>query len=698
MKVKEFMTRDVVCIDPDATLEEVAQIFLERKIDGVPVVDGEGKLVGLITKTHLIRAIKNHLSYDSKVKDVMTVKLVTVTPEKEIKEIIEEYQIGRLPVVEQGRLVGIITRTDIMWAYYSMLEELNSFVTALLDSMSNPVLAIDRRGVIKHCNKALAALFKREVKDLIGLPLKSVIADSPLMEIVKTGRKEVARKIVIEGKTFVSNRTPIYIDGKIVGAVALLQDISELEQISSELAYTKEISQELDAIIESSFDGIFVTDGEGRVLKVNRAYERIAGIKKEYVLGRYMSDLVREGVYNESVTLKVLKSKQVETIVQKVATGKTILVTGNPIFDENGSIFRVVTNVRDITELNELQEKLQRLEDMRFHYEKELLHLKQQMGYAENMVCRSQEMQKVLSLTLQLAQVDSTVLIQGESGTGKELIADIIHKNSMRRNFPFIKINCAAIPENLLETELFGYVEGAFTGAQKGGKPGVFELANGGTIFLDEIGEMPLSLQAKVLRVLQERQIMRVGSSKTVDVDVRIIAATNRNLEEMVRRNSFRADLYYRLNVVPIFVPPLRERRDDIVPLVQFFLDKINKRYGYSKKIDAKVFEFFIKYDWPGNVRELANLVERLVVTTTGEIITCNEIKNYLKNHNNEEPSARLFSDIKPLKEVVKEAEKEVLIKAFARYKTTRKVAQVLQVNQSTVVRKAALYGIKVNE
>ena len=344
-------------------------------------------------------------------------------------------------------------------------------------------MAIDTSGRVVFCNQAWERTTGLSFSEIGGRELTSFITNSQLYRILRTGQREVAQKIEIGGRTFTSNRTIVAVDRRIIGAVAVLQDVSELESISTELEHTKMISSELEAIIEFSFDGIYVTDGQARTIRVNDAYERITGIKREEVMGRTMNELVAEGYFNESVTLKVLEIRRPTSLVQKIKTGKTVMVTGAPVFDRDGNIILVVTNVRDVTELNLLQQKLEAIERQRSEVEIELQQLRETLRRSGDIVLRSKKMQDLKKTALRLSQVDTTVLIQGESGVGKEIFADIIHDNGPRRDKPFIKINCAAFPDQLLESELFGYSAGAFTGAQKKGKSGLFEAAQGGSIF-----------------------------------------------------------------------------------------------------------------------------------------------------------------------------------------------------------------------
>jgi len=571
--------------------------------------------------------------------------------------------------------------------------KISAEVKALLDSIHNPIIAIDTIGRVVFCNKASEKIIGLDVNKIVGHELTSLIAGSQLYRILQTGRKELAQKIVIEGHTFMSNRTIFKVQDKVIGAVAVLQDISELESLSNELEHTKRISDELEAIIESSFDGIYVTDGQARTIRVNSAYERITGIKREEVLGRTMNELVEDGFFNESVTLRVLETRTPTSLVQKIKTGKTVMVTGNPFFDDNQNIHLVVTNVRDVSELNRLQQKLETLEKQRNEAEVEVRQLRETLRERGEIVLRSKKMLELHKTALRLSQVESTVLIQGESGVGKEIFADIIHDNGPRHKMPFIKFNCAAFPDQLIDAELFGYATGAFTGASKHGKAGLFEAAIGGSIFLDEIGEMPLHLQAKLLRVLQKREIYRIGDSTPIKVDVRIIAATNRNLKDMVKEKRFREDLFFRLNVINIVVPPLRDRPESILPFTYHFLEKYNSMYRFSKQIDQKVINLFLEYDWPGNVRELENRIEQLVVITPGEIINKESLPDKWKGGTADGPLPTIGE--RSLTEIMAGIERSLLEQAMRLHKTTRKAAKVLKVNQSTVVRKLQRYGIE---
>ena len=459
-------------------------------------------------------------------------------------------------------------------------------------------------------------------------------------------------------------------------------------QFPSGLRKTELTQDDFREICENLYDGIHVTDGEGTILFINQAYTRTTGIRPEDLLGRKVRDVEMEGtLYKGSVTDAVLaKRTRINSVATIFPLNKEVLVTGTPVFDENGAIKLVVTNTRDFPELKRLEQQLLTLTEERRKADEELAYLRLQQAGGKQMYYRSQSMRSVVDLIHTVAPTDVTVLITGESGTGKELIANELYQNSTRKGKPFIKVNCAAIPAELLESELFGYEEGAFTGARRSGKTGMFELANSGVILLDEIGDMPLPLQAKLLRVLQQREIMRIGGSKTIKLDLRVIASTNLDLQEEARQGRFREDLYYRLNVVPIELKPLRERKEDIPYLVDRFCEDFSKKYGKDTRISAAGLDLLQSYRWPGNIRELENLLERIIVTNPGGIITRDVVYAAL---NPDGGYSHLPSSTSgTLREQVAEFEREIILRAIEREGSLRKAAKVLGVDHSTLVKK----------
>ncbi len=358
----------------------------------------------------------------------------------------------------------------------------------------------------------------------------------------------------------------------------------------------------------------------------------------------------------------------------------------------DGGIIRAVDNFKSFEELRSDLEKAEILADA---YKSELEIFKIVASSQGDIVAESNEMKSIIQLALKISKVDTTALIQGPSGVGKGVISKFIHQNSARKDGPFVKIDCGAIPEHLLESELFGYVKGAFTGAEKEGKIGQIEMANHGTVLLDEIGELPMNLQTKLLRVLQDKQIMRVGSNELIDVDIRILAATNRNLEEMVRDHTFREDLFYRLNVVPIHIPPLKNRMADIKLLIENCLKRINEKFDMSKSIDKRTLRILMNYDWPGNVRELENVIEYLMVTTEGNVIREEDLPKNIQDSTKD--SFVSPENITSMKEAVSALETKLLKDAMAVTRSTEEMAVMLKMDRSTVTRKLQKYGIKTD-
>ena len=446
---------------------------------------------------------------------------------------------------------------------------------------------------------------------------------------------------------------------------------------------------ELFPILDSISDAVFIDDSSGYALWCNKACMDLYKVAPKDVVGVHVLDLEKNGIFSPSVANLVLEQKKEVTIIHENKEGKKLLSTGTPIKDDNGNITKVITTSRDITELSTLQNKLQTvqgtLEEMK-SFEK---------LQSQGIIASSHSMFNVVQLAKRLSAVDSTVLITGESGVGKGLIAEILHKNGNRKNSPFVTVNCGAIPENLIESELFGYESGAFTGSRSEGKKGLFEAAQSGTIFLDEISELPLNLQVKLLQVIQEREITKVGGVKKIPVDVRIISATNKDLHELVTENRFREDLYYRLNVVPINVPPLRERPEDILPLINKYLEEYNKKLNEHKQIDQNALAVLLKYDWPGNIRELQNIIERLILTCREDIITADELPGFIKETTNES-GEEFSSGPMSLGNSLAKAEKKILSDALNKYKSTRAIAKALGISQPTVVRKLHKYGLAV--
>lgn len=451
--------------------------------------------------------------------------------------------------------------------------------------------------------------------------------------------------------------------------------------------YIHNIIKASEGILQSIHEGIVVADSEENVIFVNEANYRITGTKASGFIGKKVREVVPD-----SHIPKVLATGK-ELIGIKTSVKDRDVISNIVPFVHNGKIEGVVSIFRDVSEIRELNQKLQEAKSTIQHlYEKlDFFTIKDN----DLVVGNNNAMVQTMKLSQKASSVSSTVLLMGESGTGKEVIARFIHKNSSRSAKPFITVNCAAIPESLLESELFGYEEGAFTGAKKGGRPGMFELANTGTIFLDEIGDMNFHLQAKLLRVLQNREIMRVGGTQQKQIDVRVIAATNKNLIDMVEKNTFREDLYYRLAVIKITIPPLRERKEDIHYYIENAIDKIGRKLGKSVSVTPRALKMLSEYTYPGNIRELENVTELCLVSDEDGIIDVNDLpENIIKDKEEIISNFNLsFNGFPSLCEV----EALVLRKAIDSYKSKADVAKNLKISRSTLYRKLKEYGLEDN-
>lgn len=447
-------------------------------------------------------------------------------------------------------------------------------------------------------------------------------------------------------------------------------------------------------IIDKMRTGIWITDGTGEVIIVNSESVKTGGLTREEVIGRNMSELLDMGYITESAVMKTIGSHREECIVEELGAGGHCMTTSVPLFWK-GSIDLIICVERNISEVERLKTLLGQQVEKKNKLQKELLRFKNQKDdLSGQFITKNINMLHIRELAENIGKIDVTVMIMGESGTGKEVIADLIHKNSSRSEAPFVKVNCAAIPETLIESEFFGYEGGAFTGAGKGGKMGLFELADGGTLFLDEVGELSVQMQSKLLRVIQDKEVRRVGGEKSVHIDIRIIAATNRDLKREVEEGRFRNDLYYRLFVVPVNIPSLRERKEDIELLARHFLDIFNSEYNLRKTISDDAVKVMESYNWPGNVRELRNVVERLSVSTARSEISAIQVEFCL---NNKAPAVSDYigteSDLY-LEDIVGRYEKQVISKILEECGTITATARMLHVDKSTISRKIKKYGL----
>jgi PAS domain S-box-containing protein len=569
-------------------------------------------------------------------------------------------------------------------------------VKDIFDSTVNGLMIVEKSGTVAMFNAAASRITGKKSEKVIGELLNNIFPELwlDINSVIETGVPRLEKKHTLKNTLMLINQAPIFDDDSVIGAISVIQDISELENISGELEAYKKLNEELDAIINASFDGFWICDHEGKVIRINKASSEISGVKPEEVIGKKMDNLVRDGLVNRSVTLEVIEKKSIVTLVQEQKTGKLVLSTGSPLFDRHGNVRLVVVNERDLTELHNLRLELEESKRLNDRYRSEINSSNDQKELLSEIVIRSKNMQIIFDTAIRVAKVDSTVMIQGESGVGKSHFAKLIHQASDRRQAPFIRVDCSSIPESLIESELFGYEAGAFSGALTKGKAGLFQMADKGTLFLDEIGDIQLNLQVKLLRFLDDKSVIRLGGTKEKKINTRVIVATNRNLDEMVKEGKFRNDLFFRLNVVPLVIPSLKERSEELPHLISFFLDKFNKKCSLQKTLSPKTLEYLCCYTYPGNIRELANIIERLVVLSAGNLISDEDLPANIKSNIILSNGLKISENNWNLPQAVARLEVGMIIEAVNIFGSQRKAAKALGVDQSTLTRKLKRYNI----
>lgn len=539
----------------------------------------------------------------------------------------------------------------------SMIHEL------IFNSTNDGMIVINNDEKIILYNKSAEKIIGEIDSDVIGKHIHEVIPLSGLPRVLRTRRIETNQEIRLNnGRKIISTRLPIIDEnGRLNGALSVFKDITEAVRLAEEITNLKEVETKLQAIFNSSDEAISVVDENGRGMMINPAYTRITGLTESQIIGKPATTDIAEG---ESVHMKVLKTRRaVRGVSMKVGPNrKEVIVNGAPVIVD-GKLKGSIGVIRDVSEIQALSREL--------HKARQIIRTLEAKYTFEDIIGTAAEMKTAIEQAKLAAKTPATILLRGESGTGKEMFAHAIHDESERKYNKFIRVNCAALSESLLESELFGYEEGAFSGARRGGKKGLFEEAQNGSIFLDEIGDLPLNTQVKLLRVLQENEIMRVGGTKSIPLNVRVIAATNVNLEKGMLNGSFREDLYYRLSRMPIYIPPLRERKDDIKPLAMRLIEKMNQEYGRNVEgLTNAAHTRLLEYHWPGNVRELENILGRAMIFMNKSEMLIDE--NHLHNMTNGLSSVKKKQENvdanRTLSERMDEFEKKIIIEALKQH------------------------------
>lgn len=559
----------------------------------------------------------------------------------------------------------------------------------IFENIENGLVVVDAQGDITIFNQAASRMTGLEKDRVIGAQADTLLPQLELSKTLRYGIEKHGIKEKINDRWLILDMTPVEVEGKNVGAVAVLQDISQIESLSWELNSVKELEGKLVSILEAVYDGICLINEKKRITYVNDAF---ATMVKQPV-SRLTEQPLKVIFGGEKIPDTFFEPDQ-QTVLTN-ADGRDFMLDVRPISVDDKICGNAIV-ARELTEITKLATKVEELSAKTDYLQNELAKRQDLDASFETIIGKSGILMEALSIASKAARTDASVLIRGESGTGKELVARAIHNAGSRKNKPFVGVNCAAIPADLLEAELFGYEKGAFTGAVRT-KPGKFELANGGTIFLDEIGDMDKAMQAKLLRVLQEQEVERVGGLAPIKIDVRVIAATNAPLETMMKAQDFRSDLYYRLNVISVLLPPLKQRKGDLPLLIEAFVDKICMRYQLpQKRISKAALQCLERYDFPGNVRELENIIERAITLSTDEWIGPWDLPAYVDKDGENVPDPREhtleFGEKLPTFE---EMEKQLIAKALEQHKSFRKAGEALKLDHKTVSAKAKKYGLR---
>jgi PAS domain S-box-containing protein len=697
MRFQDFINRDIILLNLGDTLEKAIRALKQTKLNMLPVVNDQRELIGVFTRTNLYNALLNKTSLDN-VIDPWMVKVVLSKLQEDmsldtVEEITKKSIVGSATVTnKEGKVVGVLTKTNMILSLFKKSSLINAQLTAVLDAMSNGVVAFDDRGCISLINKSAEKMLGLSNGKSVGLPWDKAISGLDLLPVLKQGEVKTGLKYVRGNIVTIVNIMPIIDDVTVTGAVAVFHDLSELKQMTQELEVTKSLNRTLDTVINSIHDGIVVVDERGRVTLINQVLADFLRVSPKEVLGKHINQVIENSRLHIVARTGVPELSEVQNIGDKQYLVSRLPIIKNEV--PSGAVGKVV--FPQLPEIQELVRKLNALQGKVAYYEEELQNSKVKQLEVMKIIGTSPIMLELKEEISKVSRTNSTVLITGESGTGKELVAHAVHYESKRKNYPFIKVNCAAIPENLLESEIFGYVPGAFSGANRNGKPGRFELADKGTIFLDEIGDMSCRLQAKLLRVIQEREFERVGGTKTISVDVRIVTATNMDLQKAVANGTFREDLYYRLNVINLHLPPLRERENDIELLSVGFIKKLNRILKTEiTQLSPEVLEIFMNYSWPGNIRELKNIIERAAnFAIKGEILPIHLPLNLLRPRE----TLQLTQDEteNSYRDTLKKTQKEMIIKALEKCGGNKsKAAKVLNMSRNNLYSTLQKLGIE---
>lgn len=693
ISVKDLINQDFQSLSPEDSLRTVVSKYKETKVETLPVVDDEGRLLGVFPRGRLYNAILDGKSMDEPCGSYMVTSPAALPSDLSYNELtfslrVNQTRVGTIPVVDKdNKIVGMAGKLEYVRATLGLTRKAQAHLESIFQAMSEAMVVTDYKGEIGHINLAAETLFGICRDEVIGKSITEVFPEIKFDLLRRENVKHMVRCVPV-----IMNKVPIVVDNTITGMTYVFLDLSDVEEVAAELEIVQELQAGLNAVLSASSDGMFVSDQQGLIKFYNEGALRLINDPPQSLVGQPIAKFL--GDCTAFNTAKLTGLPEVEVCIMN---GRNCMVSHIPIKGDAGKGLPVGLVSTFYLDDNRLTEQLAHrwfsLKQQVQYYREEL----EKYGGSENIafskiITENRRFAALKKEAERVARSSSTVLLTGESGVGKDMFARAIHAASNRSRLPFVKVNCAAIPETLLESELFGYEPGSFTGALKKGKMGYFEQAHEGTIFLDEIGDMPLSIQVKVLQVLQEKQFMRVGGTRTQTVDVRIIAATNRDLREAMAKGEFRDDLYYRLNVIEFSLPPLRARSEDILPLAEGFVEKYNRILGtHVTGLSEEARDLLLSYSWPGNIRELENAIER-----AANYVWEGEIKrSHLPAHICENRVATKTEPEYPSLLSLEDVEKDILVDALRKTQGNKSAAaRLLQISRSSFYDKLAKHGI----
>lgn len=611
LTVGQMMNTNFKVLKSTDTLMTVVEYYHQYKINTLPIVDENENLIGVFPKKRLYKAILDGAPMDTPCKDYMVDNPVFVNVDRTYEEYswvvrVTKSLVDNVVVLNrESKVVGMIGTVEYFRESLNVIMASSALLESLFRVNYEGIIIVDNHGLILRMNPAAEKMFEVSYSDAKGKVLYEIVPEISLSDQLIIGLK-----INLNSKTVVVNQVPIIENEEQIGSSFAFLDISHIEQIAEELKIVKDLKNTIDGVLGASSDGVFVSDIHGNIKYVNERACQLIKKTADFIIGKQLEQLIQI-----KTPTNISNSEGPHVDVCDIA-GNTCLISHISIrnTEANGGFAGIVSTVylNDNAVTEELAKKWFFLNQQVEYYRDELEKRGSNVGRFEQIITRNEDFIRIKKEAQFIAKSRSTVLLTGESGVGKDLFARAIHEASPRGKYPFIKVNSVSIPETLFESELFGYAPGSFTGALKSGKPGYFERAHKGTIFLDEIGDMPMSVQVKLLQVIQEKEFTRVGGTEKQVVDVRIIAATNKDLKEAIQKKTFREDLFYRLNVIHFNLPALRERADDIVALAESFIEKYNNILGSKVTgINEPAIKALESYGWPGNIRELENAIER---------------------------------------------------------------------------------------